>query len=65
MQGAVQPLYDPGASDVGPTGAVRLPVDAFHLTRTRLAKPPELWTKATCEPSSERTTELKTVPDVL
>jgi hypothetical protein len=66
MQGIGQPLYDAGASDVGATGAVRVPVDAFHLTRTRLATPPELlWTKATWKPSSERTTELKTVPDVL
>jgi hypothetical protein len=64
MQGAVQPLYD---VEVRLTGVVRVTLAAFHFSRTRLATPPELlWTKATCEPSSERTTELKTVPpDVL
>src|ERR1700679_3727000 len=67
MHGAVQVGYAALLVAVSVLGLAIVPEPAAHLRRTSgAALPAELfWTKATCEPSNESTTEVTTVPPVL
>ena len=59
MQGLVQLRYALGNT------VIRVPDGLFHFRSTRLATPLDIWTNATCEPSSESTGEVETMPAVL
>jgi hypothetical protein len=67
MHGIVQVGYAALLTAISVSGLAIVPELAAHLRRTSVAcVTGELfWTKATCEPSSESTTEVTTVPPVL
>jgi hypothetical protein len=62
MHGVVQVARS--VTVVGVAGLVRDPVEAFHLTTTKLEVVPLYWIKATSDPSRERTGDVVTMEPV-
>ncbi len=66
MQGAMQPWYEPGGVTARVSGLLMVSLGAAaHRTMVRRPNPPLVSTNATCEPSLERTGEVRIWPPVL